>query len=268
MGNPEFGRWWARLLRQGASPGGAIALMNLIGEIDVRASLPAIRVPTLVLHRRDDRFIRRRARPLPGRPDPRRPLRRAGRGRPPAVVGDPEALLDEIEEFLTGAAPGREPDRGWRRSSSPTSSARPSSRPSSATVRWRDLLERHDATVRNELEPTGAARSRRWATASSPPSTDRRGRSAARGRSARRAEPLGLEIRAGLHSGEVEIIGDDVGGMAVNIGARVEGPGRARRGAGVQHREGAGRRLGHRVRGPGRAHLKGAPGEWRLFAVS
>ena len=135
VGNPEFERWWARLLRQGTSPSGAIDLMNLYREIDVRAALPAIAGSDAC-----PASPRRPARSdppgsLPGRPDSRRPLRRADRGRPPADRRRPGGAARRDR-----GVPGRQPrrprgrSRRWRRSSSPTSSARPRSRPSSATV--------------------------------------------------------------------------------------------------------------------------------------
>ena len=139
--------------------------------------------------------------------------------------------------------------------------------PSSATARWRDLLDAHDSAVRRELarfrgreiKTTGDGF---LATFDGPA---RAIRCAARDQ--RRRRPLGIEIRAGLHTGECELIGDDVGGIAVHIGARVGALAAPAR---------CWSRARSRTSSPARASssptaasttLKGVPGEWRLFAV-
>ena len=91
-------RWWARLLRSGSGAAGAAALLRLYTEIDVRAVLPTISAPTLVLQRKEDRLMPRRGRPRGRGRDPRRPARRAGRRRHLPIVR-PEEMLDEVEEF-------------------------------------------------------------------------------------------------------------------------------------------------------------------------
>ena len=268
VGNPEFERWWARLLRQGTSPSGAIELMNLYREIDIRATLPAIRVPTLVLHRRDDRIVpTRQARYLAERIPGARYVELAGADHLP-TVGDREALLDEIEEFLVGSRGAHEADRGLATILFTDIVGSTEIAAELGDRRWRDLLERHDATVRNEIAVhrghevktmgdgflatfDGPARAIRCALAIR-----------------RELSRSGLEIRAGIHSGEVEIVGEDVGGMAVNIGARVEamaGPGEVLVSSTVRELVvGSGIEFEDR----GRHTLKGAPGEWDLFAVA
>ena len=266
-GNPEFERWWARLLRQGTSPSGAIELMNLYREIDVRAVLPAISAPTLVLHRRDDRMLPARhgnylAEHIPGA----RYVELDGADHLP-TVGDHGALLDEVEEFLVGSRGAHGVDRALATIlftdivGSTETAARLGDR------RWRDLLERHDATVRRELAVhrgrevkttgdgflatfDGPARAIRCATA-------------IQGELSR----SGVEIRSGIHSGEVETIGADVGGMAVNIGARVgalAAPGEVLVSSTVRELV-VGSGIEFEERGSHR--LKGAPDEWHLFAV-
>ena len=134
--------------------------------------------------------------------------------------------------------------------------------------RWRDLIERTTRSCGASWSATAAARSRRSATASSPPSTARRAASAAPRRSATRCAPSGVEIRAGLHTGELEVVGDDVAGMAVNIGARVgakAGPGEVLVSSTVTDLVvGSGLEFLER----GTHELKGVPGEWKLFAVA
>ncbi len=266
-GNPEFERWWSRLLRQGTSPSGAIELMKLYREIDIRAALPAIGVPTLVLHRRDDRLVpARQARYLADRIPGARYVELSGADHLP-TVGDQDALLDEVEEFLVGSRGAHGVERALATIlftdivGSTKTAARLGDR------RWRDLLERHDATVRNELAVhrgrevktlgdgflatfDGPGRAIRCATAIH----DELSRS-------------GVEIRSGIHSGEVEAIGEDVGGMAVNIGARVgalAAPGEVLVSSTVRELV-VGSGIEFEERGSHR--LKGAPDEWRLYAV-
>jgi class 3 adenylate cyclase len=266
-GNPEFERWWSRLLRQGTSPSGALELMNLYREIDIRAALPAVSAPALVLHRRDDRLIpARQGRYLADRIPDARYVELSGPDHLP-TVGDHAALLDEIEEFLVGSRGAHGAERALATIlftdivGSTETAARLGDR------RWRDLLERHDAAVRRELAVhrghevktmgdgflatfDGPARAIRCATAIH----DELSRS-------------GVEIRSGIHSGEVERIGEDVGGMAVNIGARVGAlaePGEVLVSSTVRELV-VGSGIEFEERGSHR--LKGAPDEWNLFAV-
>ncbi|HET6831459.1 MAG TPA: adenylate/guanylate cyclase domain-containing protein [Solirubrobacterales bacterium] len=266
-GNPDFARWWGRLLRQGASPSAALDLMDLYREIDVRSALPAIGAPTLVVHRRDDMLVPlRHARYLAEHIAGARYVELGGSDHLVAVGGDD--LIEEIEEFLVGSRGAHGVERSLATVlftdivGSTETAARLGDR------RWRDLLERHDAAVRtalavhrgNEVKTTGdgflatfdgPARAIRCALAI----RDEVGNS-------------GLELRSGIHSGEVEMIGADVGGMAVNIGARVG----ALAGAGEVLVSSTVRELvvgsGIEFEPRGTHELKGAPGEWHLFAVS
>jgi class 3 adenylate cyclase len=267
-GNPEFERGWARLLRQGTSPSGAIDLMNLYREIDVRAALPAIGVPTLVLHRRDDRVVpARQARYLADRIPGARYVELPGADHLP-TAGDREALLDEIEEFLVGSRGAHQAERGLATILFTDIVGSTETAAGLGDGHWRDLLERHNASVRNEIAIhrghevktmgdgflvtfDGPARAIRCALGI----REELSRS-------------GLSIRAGIHSGEVELADGDVGGMAVNIGARVEavaGPGEVLVSSTVRELVvGSGIEFEDR----GRHTLKGAPGEWQLFAVT
>jgi class 3 adenylate cyclase len=267
-GDPEFERWWARLLRQGTSPAGAIELMNLYREIDVRSALPAIDVPTLVLHRRDDGLIpARQARYLAEHIPGARYVELEGADHLP-TVGDLDALLDEVEEFLVGSRRAREAERALATILFTDIVGSTETAARLGDSRWRDLLERHDATVRRELAVhrghevktmgdgflatfDGPARAIRCAVAIRD-----------------ELRETGIDVRAGIHTGEVELIGTDVGGMAVNIGARVGALG----GAGEVLVSSTVRELvvgsGIDFDDRGAHELKGAPGEWRLFAVS
>jgi pimeloyl-ACP methyl ester carboxylesterase len=267
LGNPEFERWWGRLLRQGTSPAGAVELMGLYREIDVRRALPAISAPTLVLHRSEDRMIPARqgryiAAHIPGA----RYVELPGADHLP-TVGDQAALLEEIEEMLVGSRGAHDAERALATIlftdivGSTETAARLGDR------RWRDLLERHDATVRRQL---AVHRGREVKTTGDGFLATFDGPA----RAIRCAEAIhaglrssGLEVRSGIHSGEVELIGPDVGGMAVNIGARVgalAGPGEVLVSSTVRELVvGSGIEFADR----GLHELKGAPDRWRLFAL-
>lgn len=267
VGDKAIERWWSKLLRTGASPAGAEALLRLYTQIDARHVLPTITAPTLVLHRTGDLMVPVDA----GRviaemiPDAKF-VELDGDGHLP--LDDPDQILDEVEEFLTGQRTEREPDRML--ATVMFTDIVDSTRRAAALgdKSWRQLLERHDQLMRRELERhrgrevktigdgflatfDGPARGIRCATSI---------REAVR--------ELGVEIRAGLHTGEVEIMGDDIAGIAVNIGARVgaaAGPGEVLVSRTVTDLV-AGSGIGFADRG---THtLKGVPGEWQLYAVA
>jgi len=267
VGDREFERWWARLLRQGTSPAGAIALMDLYREMDVRSILPAIDVPTLVLHRAGDRMVAAaQGRYLADRIPAARYVELPGEDHLP-FAGDFEPMLDEVEEFLVGSRGASESERALATILF-TDIVGSTERAAELGDRgWRALLERHDAAVRRQLSLhrgrevktmgdgflatfDGPARAIRCACALQ-----------------EEVQGLGLEVRAGIHTGEVELIGDDVGGMAVNIGARIgalAGPGEVLVSSTVRELVvGSGLEFADR----GARTLKGAPGEWHLFAI-
>ena len=179
-------QWWARFQRR-REPGGGVALMRMIYEIDVRHVLPAVRVPTLVLHRSGDRLVAGRAAALPGRAHPGRAVRRAARRRPLlSFAGDADADPRRDRGVPHRRAPRRaEPDRvlatvlftdivgsteRGRRARRPALARAPRGAPRASSAR--------------SSSASAAARSIPRATASSPPSTARRARSAAPWRSA------------------------------------------------------------------------------------
>jgi class 3 adenylate cyclase len=266
-GDSNFERWWSRLLRHGTSPSGATALMNLYREIDVRAVLPTINVPALVLHREHDRLVaashgRHLAERIPGA----RYLELPG-GDHLWVVGDQDALLDEVEEFLVGSRRANESERALATIlftdivGSTELAARLGDRG------WRALIERHDAIVRRQL---GLHRGREVKTMGDGFLATFDGPARAIRCACALLDELdsfGVELRAGIHTGEVELIGEDVGGMAVNIGARIgalAGPGEVLVSSTVRELVvGSGMEFADR----GVRALKGAPGEWRLFAI-
>jgi pimeloyl-ACP methyl ester carboxylesterase len=264
----RFRSWWARYERRGASPGAAMDLMRMNSEIDVRHVLPTIRVPTLVLHRTGDVTVdveagRYQAAHIPGA----KYVELAGIDHLP-FAGDSEAVLQEIQEFLTGARPVPELDRVLATVlftdivGSTELAARLGDR------RWRDLLDAHHAAVRGELR---RYRGREVKTAGDGflATFDGPARAIRCADAIRAAvHTLGIEIRAGLHTGEIELMGDDVGGIAVHLGARVA----AEAGSGEVLVSSTVRDLvagsGIEFDDRGTHVLKGVPGEWRLFAAT
>jgi pimeloyl-ACP methyl ester carboxylesterase len=263
----RFRQWWAGFLRRGASPGGALELARWNTEIDVRHVLPAIRVPALILHRRDDRDAkveegRYIAAHIPGA----RFVELAGADHVP-WVGDSDALLDEVEEFLTGIRPDRSPDRVLATVLFTDIVDSTRHLAGLGDRAWGDVLAAHEAVVRREVqrargsvvESTGDG----FLATFDGPARAIRCAAAIRDEVRR----LGVEIRAGLHTGEIELLEHGVGGIAVHIAARVS----ARAGAGEVW---VSRTVKDLVAGSGLPFaeqgvfaLKGVPDEWPLYAV-
>jgi class 3 adenylate cyclase len=268
VGDAEMEDGWGRLLRQGTSPAGAIDLINLYREIDVRSILPTIGVPTLVLHRAGDQVVRMPqgrylAEAIPGA----RLVELEGEDHL-AFAGDQDALLDEVEEFLVGSRTGGEAERALATILFTDIVGSTDMAAKLGDRRWRDLLESHDATVRREL---AAHRGREVKTMGDGflavfDGPARAIRCAVSIRDHLRR--IGIGLRAGIHTGEVEVIGEDVGGMAVNIGARVGalgGDGEVLVSSTVKELV-VGSGIEFEERGTHR--LKGVPDEWRVFAVA
>jgi class 3 adenylate cyclase/alpha-beta hydrolase superfamily lysophospholipase len=267
-GDPRFRAWYGGFQRLAHGPGDALRMLQHSSRIDVREVLPTIRVPTLVIRRRDEDVIDPRhahylAEHIPGA----KLVEVPGRDLIPSI-GDDGELVDEIEEFLTGARAAHEPDRVLATVlfSDIVDSTRRAAEVGDR--RWRETLETLQGVVLNELSrfrgrAIKALGDGFLATFDGPA----RGiRCAAALRDA--AHPLGLEIRSGLHTGEVEVMGDDVGGLAVHICARVcssAQPGEVLVSGTVRDLVvGSGIEFADR----GEHQLKGVPGEWRLFAVA
>jgi class 3 adenylate cyclase len=220
MGDEEFRDWWARYLRSSASPAAAAALTSMNSHADVRAVLPTIGVPTLIIHRSGDRRAdvrgaRWMAEQIPGARYAELP------GEDHLIWADPDPIFDLVEEFVTGVPAAEVPDRVLVTvlftdivESTETAAA-------VGDDAWRRLLDRHDEMVRRyvqryqgrEVKSTGdgflavfdgPARAVRCAQAIVDAVT-----------------ALDLQVRAGVHTGEVERRGDDIGGVAVHVGARV-----------------------------------------------
>jgi class 3 adenylate cyclase len=258
--------WWRTRARASASPGAARALILMNSRIDVRRVLPTIWVPTLVLHRRGDRDSRPEegryiAEHIPGA----RFVELAGEDHIPWI--DADQIVDEVEEFLTGVRRGPEPDRVLATVLLTDIAGSTERAAELGDRRWRELLEAHHALVRRELarwrgREVDTAGDGFLATFDGPARAIRCACAIRDG-----VHNLGLEIRAGLHTGECEIIGDKVGGIAVHTAARVA----SRAGAGEVLVSGTVRDLiagsGIELEHRGVHTLKGIPGEWQLLAV-
>jgi class 3 adenylate cyclase len=268
MADPGFMEWAGRLERLAASPSTIRRIIKLIGEFDVRDVLPSIRVPTLVMHRTDDTFIkvehsRYIASQIPGA----RYVELEG-DENMFSVGDWESLVGELEEFMTGTRHEREPDR-MLATVLFTDICESTQRAAEMGDRgWRFLLERHDALFRQALSRHRGREVKRTgdgflATFDGPARAIRCAASVTEAMGS-----LGLQIRAGLHTGELEVMDGDLGGLAVHIASRVMGAAAPNEvlvsgtvkdlvvGSGIDFED------------RGERELRGVPGEWRLYAVN
>ena len=263
--DPSFRVWAGRWQRNSVTRDALPAAYDVLARTDVRHVLPLIRVPTLVLHRRDDPLVivdngRYLAEKIPSATY----VELEGEHHIP-FLGDWETIVEEVEEFLTGGRSQREPDRVLATilfTDIVGSTEKASELGDSA---WKDLLDRHDAIVRTELARANGRLVKSvgdgvLATFDGPA---RAIRCACRIRE--RISELGLQTRAGLHTGEVEMRGEDVGGIAVHICARVA----ERAAAGELLVSGAVPSL---VAGSGiefeeaeETELRGVPGRWRMY---
>jgi len=266
-GDVRFQGWWARLLRSGTTPRSVLDLIEMCFALDVRPVLPALLVPTLVLHRADDHAApvvqgRYLASAIPGA----RYVELQGHDHLP-MVGDAEAVLDEIEEFVTGRRGEREPERVLSTVLF-TDIVGSTERAAALGDRlWRDLLASHDAAVARVIE---RFRGRLVKTTGDGALATFEGPARAIRCAAKIREELaelGVEVRAGIHTGEVEVLDADIGGLGVHIGARVA----ARAVAGEVLVSRTVRDLvagsGLEFHSRGSHDLKGVPGEWELFAL-
>lgn len=259
--------WWRSRARAAASPGAAKALVLMNSTIDVRGVLASIHVPTLVLHRTGDRD----SRPEEGRYISERIpgahfVELEGEDHAPWFQTD--QILDEVEEFLTGVRPHPSLDRVLATVLF-TDIVGSTERAAALGDRgWADVLGRHDAVVRRQLE---RFRGREVDTAGDGflATFDGPARGIACAAAIRDGvRALGLDIRAGLHTGECHLNGNEVRGIAVHTAARVQAaaePGQVLVTGTVRDLV-AGSGLAFEDRGV--HELKGVPGEWRLYAVS
>jgi class 3 adenylate cyclase len=266
-GDQAVRAWFARLERTSNSPGSMRTRLAQMAELDLTGLLPRVRVPTLILHRTDDALIDvRHSRYMAERIPGARFVELPGRDHL-LSVGDTGALLGEVEEFLTGGR-RKEPDRSLLTVLFTDICAGTERAAEVGDRRWRDLLAAHDAEVRRQLERFGGDEVKTigdgfLAVFDGPPSPAVRCAQAI----VQAAAGLGVDVRAGLHTGECEVIGDDVGGMAVHIAARVSalaGP-REVLVSGTTYGTVVG--SGLRFEDAGARALKGVPGRWPVFRL-
>ena len=260
--------WWARYQRLAASPGAAVTLLRSAFETDARSVLPAITAPVLILHRTGDSFTgpehgRYLAKHIPGA----KLVELSGIDH--LFFGeDMEPLLAEVQEFLTGVREAREPDRVLATVMFADIVGSTEHATRLGDREWRNLLNRYYAIARRQFarfrgREIGTAGDGLFATFDGPARAIRCGVAIADAISV-----LGIAVRVGIHSGECEVIGDNVGGIAVHIGSRIAGqavPNEVLVSSTVRDLV-AGSGIPFEDRG--RHSLKGVAGEWMLFAVA
>jgi pimeloyl-ACP methyl ester carboxylesterase len=267
VGDEQFVRNLEQYFRRAASPGAAAALLRMNSYIDIRDVLPTIQAPTLVLHRTGDHDVDvAEGRYLASRIPEAKFVELPGDDHWIAA-GNVDEIADEIEEFLTGTRPVPEPDRVLATVLFTDIVGSTERAVELGDRRWRELLSSHDAAVRRELE---RFRGREVDTAGDGflAAFDGPARAVRCALSAGDAvRQLGVEIRAGIHTGECELDGPKIRGIAVHTGARIAslaGPGEVLVSQTVKDLV-AGSGLAFDDRG---AHaLKGVPGEWRVYAA-
>jgi pimeloyl-ACP methyl ester carboxylesterase len=262
-----FRSWWKRYSRMSASPRAAAALLRMNSQIDVRALLPSISVPTLLLYRIGDRDV----------------LVEEGRYLAERIAGatlvelegddhlfwvaDSEPMLQEIEEFVTGRRGGGDTERRLATILFTDIVGSTEAATALGDRKWRELLERHNRLVREELArwrgvEVNTAGDGFLSTFDGPARAIR----CARAISASVAQ-LGIDVRCGVHTGEIEIVGDDVAGLAVHIGARIAALAGAREVLVSRTVKDLVVGAGFGFADRGLHELKGIPDEWQVYAV-
>jgi class 3 adenylate cyclase len=260
-------QWWARLLRMSASPGAAAALSRMNYEIDIRHILPAIRVPTLILHATGDLTTNVGASRYMAERIPEAKLVELPSTDHLPWAADADAIVDEIEEFVTGERHVREPDRILATILFTDIVGSTDRAAAMGDQRWRDLLQGFYGRVRGEFRQyrgieVGTAGDGVLARFDGPARAIRCAQSVANA-----VHALGIEVRTGLHTGECELIGDNVGGIAVHTAARVAALAQPAEVLVSHTVKDLVAGSGIRFEGRGTHTLKGVPGEWPLFAA-
>jgi class 3 adenylate cyclase len=262
-----FRAWWDHAGNRAASPSMARAFITKIREADVRHTLERVTVPTLILHRDNREFSPvEHAHYIAERIAGSRLVELPGED-VLYWVGDTAPMLDEIEEFITGVRGVSDAERLLTTIVFTDIVASTERAALLGDDRWRDLLDNHDTIIRHELQRFGGrevntAGDGFVATFSSPSAA-----LACADEIIDAVRVLGVEVRVGIHAGEVEVRGADVAGMAVHIGARVAalaGPSEVLVSSTVRDIvTGSRRRFAER----GESELKGVPGHWRLYTL-
>ena len=222
LGNKAFQEWWGRFQRLGGDPGSVIAMMRLNRQIDITGILPTIHVPTLVIHRTDDKAINvNGGRTLAALIPSARLVELPGIDHAPFIGDNSDHITEIIEEFLTGSKSAPVVDRVLATVLFTDIVDSTKQAEALGDKTWRDLLDAHDKAVRRELARFSGREVKSLgdgflATFDGPA---RAIRCAVAIREALRR--LGMVVRVGIHTGEVEFADDDVRGLAVHIASRV-----------------------------------------------
>ena len=257
---------WGRYERHSVSPGTALAMVPMMAEIDIRPVLSAIRVPTLAIAREQGAIPAEHGRYLADHIRGARYVQVPGRSNL-IWSGDQEAVLGEVQQFITGVRPAPEPERVLATIMFTDIVGSTDLAAAIGDARWRDLLAEHNRIVREQLNRFRGREVKTTgdgflATFDGPARAIRCGEAISAA-----VHALDISVRAGIHTGEVELADDDLGGIAVHIGARVSANAEADQilvsstvkdlvvGSGITFED----------RGP--HALKGVPGQWQLFAV-
>jgi class 3 adenylate cyclase len=265
--DPEFIDFTARSIRSATTPRQARDSFDTYARIDIRDVLSSVQAPVLVVHRRGDPlFPLDQSRDLTKRIPDAQFLELPGNDWFP-WVGDVDPLIAEVQAFVTGTRSVAAPDRQLATVLFTDVVKSTDTVASIGDRRWREVLDRHDDIVDRVVEQHGGQRIKSTgdgvlATFTGP------ARAITAALAIRDAlARIGISIRAGLHTGEVEIRGDDIAGIAVHIGARVAGLAQAGEVLVSRTLPDLVAGSGHEFEDRGEHALKGVPGMWRLFAV-
>jgi pimeloyl-ACP methyl ester carboxylesterase/class 3 adenylate cyclase len=269
VGNKAFQRWWGKLERLGANPAACIDAMRMNSQIDVSAILPSIHVPTLVVHRKNDVAVNvEGGRELASLIPRARYLELPGADHIPFVGEGSGEIVDAINEFLTGSRLPISIDRVLATVLFTDIVESTEKAAALGDQRWRDLLEEHDRTIRDELAHFHGREVKSLgdgflATFDGPARAIHCARSIVRA-----ARALGISVRIGIHTGEVEFVEEDIKGIAVHIASHVASLGSADDIV-------VSRTIKDLVAGSGISfddfgirQLKGLPDAWQLYKVT
>jgi pimeloyl-ACP methyl ester carboxylesterase/class 3 adenylate cyclase len=264
----RFIAWWSRFERLVASPSAFEELGRIFADVDVRQALPAIHVPTLVIHREGDRIVSSaQVGYVADQIDGAVLIELSGADHIP-FLGDGDAIVDEVEAFVTGARPAPRDDRVLTTVLFTDIVGSTERQAALGDHGWKLLVEQHHAAVREQLtrfrgveqDTAGDGFYVRF---------DGPGRAIVCAQEIVRAvRPLGIEVRAGVHTGECEIVEDKCSGLAVSIGARVmahAGPSEVLASQTVRDLTAG---SGLAFEDAGEHELKGVPGRWHLYRVA
>jgi pimeloyl-ACP methyl ester carboxylesterase/class 3 adenylate cyclase len=264
----RFVKWWARFERLVASPSAYEELGRIFTDVDVRDVLPVIHVPTLVIHRDDDAIVlERQARYVADQIEDAIYVHFPGRDHLP-FIGDADAIADEVEQFVTGRRPIREVDKVLATVLF-TDIVDSTRRQAELGDRgWKELIERHHATVRDLLrryrgEEQDTAGDGFFVRLDGPARAIRCAQDIVE-----TIRPLGIQVRAGLHTGECEVVDGKCSGLSVSIGARVmanAGPSEVLVSRTVKDLTAG---SGLTFQDAGEHELKGVPDRWHLYRVA